>query len=43
MKDLDSPIILYSNILIPYNKDIINPKHQCSFCKAKMMPELQIT
>ncbi len=43
MRDLDGPIVLYSNLPIHYNKDPINPRHQCRYCKAKMVPELQIT
>jgi hypothetical protein len=36
MKDLDDPVLLYSNIAILYNSQPVNPKHTCKHCKAKL-------
>ncbi len=43
MYQIDSPVLLYSNIPIPYNNQHVNPKHFCKFCKTKLSLELQLT
>lgn len=43
MQELDGPILLYSNIPIPYNNQPINNKHFCKFCNSKLTLELQLT
>ena len=43
MKELEGPILMYSNIPIPYNNQVINPKHFCKACNSKLSPELQLT
>ena len=43
MKALEGPILLYSNIPIPYNTQPINPQHFCQHCKTKLSLQLQIT
>jgi len=40
MKYIDDPVLLYSNIPIPYNNQPINPQHSCKYCKAKLSLEL---
>lgn len=35
--------MLYSNIVIPYNRIPLNPRHQCKFCGMKLELEVQIT
>ncbi len=32
IKDLDDPVLLYTNIPVPYNKQPLNHKHFCKFC-----------
>ena len=36
MKDLDDPVLLYSNIPVLYNSQPVNPRHTCKHCKAKL-------
>jgi ABC-type phosphate transport system auxiliary subunit len=36
IKSLNNPMMLYSNIPIPYNKISLNPKHQCKHCHNKL-------
>ncbi len=36
MKSLNNPILIYSNIPIPYNKQPLNPRHFCKKCNSKM-------
>ena len=36
MNELDGPVLLYSNIAVPYNSQPINPRHTCQFWKAKL-------
>ncbi len=36
MHELDDPVLLYTNIPVPYNSQIINPKHFCKFCEGKL-------
>lgn len=43
MKELEGPVLMYSNIPIPYNNQVINPKHFCKACNSKLSPELQLT
>jgi hypothetical protein len=43
MREIDGPVLLYSNISIPYNSQPINPRHNCKHCKSKLSLELQIT
>lgn len=37
MNELDNPILLYSNISIPYNSQPINPRHFCKYCNSKLL------
>jgi hypothetical protein len=43
MSELDGPVLLYSNIPVPYNSQPINPHHFCKHCHAKLSLELQLT
>ncbi len=36
IKSLNNPIMLYSNVPLPYNKLPLNPKHHCKHCHNKL-------
>lgn len=43
MGQLDGPILLYTNIPIPYNSQPLNPRHFCPHCNSKLTLELHLT
>lgn len=43
IKQLNNPVMIYSNIPIPYNKSTLNPKHTCKHCGNKLELEIQLT
>jgi len=43
MKVLQNPIMLYSNVPVPYNSLPLNPKHFCKGCNSKLSMEVQLT
>lgn len=36
IKQLNNPVMIYSNIAVPYNKSPLNPKHTCKYCSSKL-------
>ena len=36
MREIDSPILLYSNVPLPYNSQPLNPRHNCQHCEAPL-------
>lgn len=36
IRSLNNPILIYSNIPVPYNKTPLNPKHICKHCNSKL-------
>jgi hypothetical protein len=43
MAQLDGPVLLYTNIPIPYNSQPLNPRHFCPHCNSKLTLELHLT
>lgn len=43
MKQINNPIMLYSNMAVPYNSLPLNPRHFCKQCNAKLELEVQLT